>query len=377
MRRSRWLLPLCSLVALPALASNPPPDSGVFWPACTSTDQWYCVESATYGGNPMTVADDIATSYPGAGMVWQTRFFDNNGMATINWEARDENGYSFFPPQYLGTNLQVVINTGNTRPSWTSARADQFHVQLSGDADAGYLMTIQGTGTETNTNATACSYTDCGDQTTQADYYSTLFGGDTFLQDKRFVGLEGMFLATNAQLVSTPAFTTTGVFLQIANPHLGVDGGPTSGSYTFWIPPSYLTSIGLTVDTVLDGGMVFDRFDPLPDAGWDGGIQFSADGGVVNGTLTELTPTLTADDNGWTGTGVIMRIDSIHYSTPTLVARKRGSGTTVTTGGGGGGGGGTPPSGGGCTSAGETLPWAGLALVFVAWAAHRRKRRHG
>ena len=361
------LLTLCSLLVaspLAALASSPAPAPGAFWPACTTAHQWYCVVSATFDGNPMTVANDIATSYPGAGMVWAVRFFTNAGLDTVNWEARDEGGFSFFPPRYLTSQLQVVMNTGTSQPSWTTARADQFHMKVSTDTDGSYLLTLQGTGVEMNSIVSRpCNIADCGDQSTRADYYGTYFSGDTFLYATQQAAFDGMYVATNAQNYSTPAFTKSGVFLQIANPHLGVDGGPTSGSYTFWVPPRYLTSIGMTVDSALDGGIEFDRFDPSPDAGYDGGIQFADDGGVLNGSVTQLTPTLTSDDDGPAGTGIIMRLDSLHYSTPTVVVRKRGGNAQTT----------PPASHSGCSATGNALSWAAAGLAMVAWITRRRR----
>lgn len=359
------------LIALPglALASSPRPDAGEYWPACSTPGQWFCVVSGTYDGNPITTGD-LTTYYPDAGVVWMVRFDDDTSMF---WSGRAETGYSQFPSQYLGSNLQVVMNTGDFAPSWSVATADQFRMHVSGDADAGYLLTIEGSGTETNTNAAVtCDVNGCGDQTTQADYASPRFDGYTRTTTQQTAGFAGTYLAGNAQDLESPQFTQNGVFLHLANPHLGVDGGPTSGSYTFWIPPSYLATQHLTVDEALDGGLAVERYDALPDASTDGGIDVAADGGPIGVAMTPLTPTLTADDDGVVGTGVRMRIDSITYSAPTIRVHSRWLSSAPDAGTGLSG---QPSNGGGCTSAGDALPWAVLLVALVGWGAARSRRR--
>src|SRR4051812_25326142 len=138
-----------------AVASSPRPDAGISWPSCSSPDQWFCVVSATVDGNPIQVGYDSA-----APIFWSTDFENNNGLDAVVWSAVDPSSF-LFPSQYLSSNIQVVMNTGDFHPSWGNARADQFDVLVSGDADAGYVLTLQGTATEANYNNALASSGGC------------------------------------------------------------------------------------------------------------------------------------------------------------------------------------------------------------------------
>ena len=270
------------------------PESGTanMWPACSTASQQYCVESATNAGSAATAQVWILDSGNGTSIP-----------ASLDWQIAAP----------VPGDARIVIRVGTFTPRSTFGISDGISVATETDDSNNTKLTISGRVTGFNWNfGIGCNIGSCGDDTTAATISGLGFSGNT--QDmgtdawadvrSRF---EGMAVATNAQVtapvVQYAAFPNRMWLFSVANPHLGTTGGPASGSFTAYVPPNYFSETG--IDPTATGFTVI-----RDDAG----------------SLSPVTSTSTDDGfGGWT-----LRINDLHYSSPTLSVRSVAKASPVT-----------------------------------------------
>lgn len=103
----------------------------------------------------------------------------------------------------------------------------------------------------------------------------------------------------NQSIIQVPQWS-----FQVANPHLGVSGEAATGSFTAYLPKNYFDSTGLAA--------ISTEFEVIRRDG--------TGGSAINTPLTGIT---SVDPSG----GAKLRINSLHYSSPTLLVRSRSNAT--------------------------------------------------
>jgi hypothetical protein len=285
--------------AAPPETTFPERPAGLF-PSCVSEQDTFCIESAT--------KDDIDILH--SSYVIGASFLD---PGSINWSIGAGSQYGELPPEDLGATFHFVIRTGDLRPLYTYAIADHFHLTPGGDAQSGYRISIEATPTTIHwsfESGFSCTIVDCGDDQTQATPVASgrRLSGNTqnmgTWEDEERSRFAGTYVATNAQALSTvvlfESYPTPRWYLDVANPHLDVQGNPVSGSFTAWVPPSYFEALGTTASAALAEGFDVTRTE--------------------GGLAAPLAATITLDQGG-----TLVRVDSISYSAPRItVAQSTG-----------------------------------------------------
>ena len=306
--------------------------TGLF-PSCASEEDTFCIESAT--------KDD--TSILGSSYVIAAWFLD---PGSINWTIGFGSQYGELPAEDLGSTFHFVIRTGDLQPLYTYAIADHFRLTAAGDAQSGYRIGIEATPTTIHWNfEISCTTLSCGDDQTQAvpsasgrrlmgnTQNMALWGDD---ERNRF---GGTYVATNAQALSTVVLfepsPTPRWYLDLANPHLDVDGDPVTGSFTAWVPPGYFEALDTTASAAIEAGFDVTR----------------TEGGVA----APLEATITLDHGG-----TLVRVESVSYSAPriTVAQSSEGAGGSESTPGASGSGGSGSAGG---SSAGSGMAGSGSA----------------
>lgn len=310
--------------------------AGLF-PNCASDDDTFCIESATKDD-----ADILHSSY-----VIGASFLDAN---SINWAIGAGSQYGELPADDLGATFHFVIRTGDLQPLYTYAIADHFHLTPGGDAQSGYRISIEATPATIHWNfesGFSCTTLACGDDQTRATPVATgrRLSGNTqnmalWADDERD-RFGGTYVATNAQALSTVLLfepnPTPRWYLDLANPHLDVQGNPVSGSFTAWVPPRYFEALGTTASAALATGFDVTRTEA--------------------GVAAPLAATITLDQGG-----TLVRVDSVSYSAPRITVAEStdggGGGATDAGASGSGGAGGSAPGGGSGGISGGSDPGA-------------------
>lgn len=330
--------PLISAIAVLAALGVPATAAAAdrplgFFPACSASDEMFCIESATKND-----ANILGTSY-----YVNASFLDEN---SINWSIGLGSAYGELPSEDIDATFRFVIRTGDLEPLYTYAIADRFHLVASGDGANGYRVEIEATLASIHwsfADGFSCTTAECGDDETRATVTASgrRLSGNT--QNMALWGEEerarfgGTYVATNAQALSTVLIfepsPTPRWYLDLANPHLDVDGNPVSGSFTAWVPPSYFETLGTTASAALETGFDVTR----------------TEGGVPEALSASVTL-----DNG----GTLVRVESVSYSAPRITvaesaggggdpAPDAGAGSGVDAGSGSGGSGGASGGSGG------------------------------
>ncbi len=289
-------------VAVPTdafLPLPPRPAAMELWPACTTAVEWYCVESATLDGTD--ILDGPGATYEGQPLYVAAWLLDES---SVNWSVQLGNPWNGpLPDALAGARLAIALRTGSLRPAFTAAIAHGFWQGRDGDAATGYHVAVEGSPSYLNwrfADAFACLPSSCGDATTASTLRLLAFSGNTqsmatWDESSRAV-FDGAYVATNAQYHSTlPLYAALdgSWYVDLANPHLTLDGDPATGAFEAWIPPAYFTAAGTTAaEAVAEGFHVTRR---------DGEVETTVAGAasLVDG-------------------GAYLRVDELGYSAPQL-----------------------------------------------------------
>ncbi|MDQ1519613.1 MAG: hypothetical protein QOI55_686 [Actinomycetota bacterium] len=293
---------LAAVVPATVASADPPapPAPNDRWPVCVAAEDQYCIESATADGVDLLAGPGV--DYSGSPVDVNVSLLDAH---SVNWAVEWTGGSYSLPDELDGATLSLVLRTGALVPRFTSAIADRFYLTTSGDDAAGYTLSIEGTPATVNWLADQtsgnCFIGECGDETTQADTTQRTFSGNTqdmgFWDPSEIARFSGTYIATNAQFRPTVVLYTPNPLphwmLQLANPHLTVDGDPASGSFTAFVPPGFFSSLGVDAAAAVANGFSITRTDDGVESPVDGAAS------LVDG-------------------GAYLRVPSLSYSSPTI-----------------------------------------------------------
>ena len=149
------------------------PSPGQPWPMCSNLDEQYCIESASFDGQPVASPDTVNVSILAD---------DPNAVSSFNWAIqRPGNGPMWALDRTADT--QIVVRVGSFTPRYTSAYSDGLDIQETTDAETGNTtLAISGRSTHaywTNGNGIICGLLSCGDDTTVANQQGIVFSGNT------------------------------------------------------------------------------------------------------------------------------------------------------------------------------------------------------
>ena len=296
----------------PAAANGALPEAA--WPACAAAEDEMCVESVS------VEVDGEPVDYSAAGLTASVSTLAGE-VSSFNWSVggawdRDDTRPGGFNTDLLDAEVTLVVRTGTWVPRMTTSLSRDLRISVAGDDSTGRTMTISGKPVHIDWDpalgtcygvSNGAQGTECGDHTTRATAVGTgwRFMGNT--QDMGTWSEEdrtqrgGMYVATDAQ--GGPHMSVLALMfyvyperywsLTLGNPHLDVDGHPVTGSLTAWLPESYFTAAGSTVEEALAAG-------------------FSVRS-IVDEVETVVSPEV-SELNG----GILISLNSIGYSVRTL-----------------------------------------------------------
>ena len=304
MKKLLFCLPIVVLLSLATMSPSLAADNFGFgpgappafqaWPMCSGADDQYCIESASFDGQPVASPNTVSVSILGN---------DPTAVSSFNWAIQHPgNGPMWALDKAADT--QIVVRVGTFTPRYTSAYSDGLDIQTQTDPTSGNTtMTISGRSTSaawTNGDGVSCGLLGCGDNSTIANQQGIVFsgntqdmGGDGWAGDRaRF---QGMYIAGNAQTMApTVGYSTypeKAWTFQLANPHLISEGTQASGTLTAYLPANYFSESGID-----------------PEA-----TQFQVTR-TDDGQTGDVAGTTTLDEAG----GAKLRIDNLTYSSPSL-----------------------------------------------------------
>lgn len=292
-----------ALVALPTAEAVDPP----MWTICSLPSQVRCIESATANG--VSTLPGSAGTGPARDFPWIKDLSETPDLLDFGvYHDTNGNGSSL---DYAGIDPSVtyvlVVRTGTFRPREMDAVARNGNFAISGNAVAGWKITLQFQPTAIHQVAAGqCSFDGgCVPDTVDAtfDEPGVVIGSvddlaASGLSSREIYARQGMFTTTSAQ-DSYPYYDIdTGTLeIRLANPHRTAGGVPvTDGNYDAFIPNAYLTYVmGI----------------PDPSA-------LSASAFLVSRASSSAPTTYTVTPEG---TGVRIHISNISFSRPTYNIR--------------------------------------------------------
>lgn len=296
---------LVATAAPPPAHADPKPGIADRWPRCGTLpddDGDYCVVSVKVDGQ--AVPERVGSQ------VYETVEVDLIGDGDVRFAVVHYDDGSPVPEYDVaaGSTWEVTVDTGSIHPREAYGDAKDVSFGVTGSDAAGYRFTLKLDTTDVAgiEDATGCTFDDCGDDTTAADYDFAGWANGVVTDDQgvlvfplaerqRRTGLVSFGNADQSR--ATYDYASNSILVELANPHLRADGTtPFVGHYETFIPDDVLR---------VDMGV------PDPSSLTAGKVQVTRSSTPVAFVLTH--------ERG----GVRIAIDGITFSSPRYTIRPR------------------------------------------------------
>lgn len=282
-------------------AETPPPIPTVtvntfeFWPVCSNTQRFYCIESFSVDG-----VDQLTKENPDfVPSVVASLEFAPSGFGEadrVEWWVLPATGE--LQPTDLRRDFRLRFRSGRLEPAMTHMQAADFSMNVSGSEASGWLVDLRGK------PAVVPGVKDVNNLE-RADLLFIKFQGQarhrTSIVFSQMQGFEGYIAVDSVLGSSSPAWHGQGWNVLLESVHWLPDGEINHGSYRAWIAPAALQRLKLSPSNAIRGELLVSRID--------------------DGVESTVAATLSEQDGG-----VLIDIPDLTFSSPTISMRRRGKG---------------------------------------------------